>query len=137
MYRWLRNIHLVSGLFSFLFLLTYGWSAMQMAHPSWVSLQPAITETQLAVGAEVSGNPRALARALMDDHRVRGGLDEVTETSDGYKLRISRPGTECEVSFSRARGEAKIQTFRANFVGMLNSLHHVAGFWRGDGLQKT
>ncbi|PYV38033.1 MAG: hypothetical protein DMG06_26595 [Acidobacteria bacterium] len=137
MYRWLRNIHLVSGLFSFLFLFTYGWSAVQMAHRTWFSLEPEIRETQVAVGSEVSDNPRALARTLMDDYGLRGGLDEIKQTPEGYKLRISRPGTEYEVSYSRARGEAKVRTFRANFPGMLNSLHHVAGFRRGDGLQKT
>jgi len=137
MYRWLRNIHLVSGLFSVLFLFTYGWSAVQMAHRSWFSLQPRIRETQVAVGIEVSDNPRALARTLMDDYGLRGGLDEVRQTSEGYELRISRPGTEYKVSYSRVRGEAKVRTFRANFMGMLNSLHHVAGFRRGDGLQKT
>ncbi len=137
MYRWLPNVHLVSGLFSSLFLLTYGWSAMQMAHPSWFSLQPGITETLVAVAIEVSDNPRALARALMDDHGLRGGLDQVKETPEGYELRISRPGTEYKITYSRARGEAKVRTLRANFMSMLNSLHHVAGFWRGDGLQKT
>jgi len=110
MYRWLRNIHLVSGLFSFLFLFTYGWSAVQMAHRTWFSLEPEIRETQVAVGSEVSDNPRALARTLMDDYGLRGGLDEIKQTPEGYKLRISRPGTEYEVSYSRARGEAKVRT---------------------------
>jgi len=137
MYRWLRNIHLVSGLFSFLFLLTYSWSAAQMAHPSWFSLQPGITETQVAITPDLSGNPRVLARALMDDHGLRGGLDDVEQTPEGYELRISSLGTEYEVSYSRARGVVEVRTLRANFMGMLNRLHHVAGFWRGDAIQQT
>src|SRR5206468_6686797 len=104
MYHWLRNIHLVSGLFSFLFLLTYSWSAVQMAHPSWFSLQPGITEPQVALATEVSDNPRMLARALMDDHGLRGSVDEVKQTPEGYELRISSLGTEHQVSYSRAKG---------------------------------
>ena len=108
-----------------------------MAHPSWFSLQPGITETQVAIATEVSDNPRVLARALMDDHGLRGGLDEVKQTPEGYELRISSLGTEHQVSYSRAKGEAKVRTFRANFMGILNRLHHVAGFLRGDGIQQT
>ena len=137
MYRWLRNIHLVTGLFSVLFLLTYGLSSVQMAHRSWFSLQPRVTEVRIAVGTEVPNSPRALARALMESRGLRGGLDEVEETADGYELRISHPGTEYEVSYSRATGQARIRMIRANFMGLLNALHHVAGFSRGDALEKT
>jgi hypothetical protein len=137
MYRWLRNVHLVTGLFSVLFLLTYGLSSVQMAHKSWFSLQPKVTEVRIALGTEVPNSPRALARALMESRGLRGGLDEVEETVDGYELRISRPGTEYEVSYSRATGQARIRMIRANFMGLLNALHHVAGFSRGDALEKT
>jgi hypothetical protein len=137
MYRWLRNVHLVTGLFSVLFLLTYGLSSVQMAHRSWFSLQPRVTEDRIAVGTEVVNCPRALARALMESRGLRGGLNEVEETVDGYELRISRPGTEYEVSYSRATGQARIRMIRANFMGLLNALHHVAGFSRGDALEKT
>src|SRR5215813_13499902 len=99
MYRWLRNTHLVIGLFSVLFLSTYGGSAVQMAHPSWFSLQPRIEETHMAMRTQVSDNPRVIARILMDDYGMRGGLDEVKEAPEGYELRISRPGTEYEVSY--------------------------------------
>jgi hypothetical protein len=137
MYRWLRNVHLVTGLFSVLFLLTYGLSSVQMAHRSWFSLQPGVTEEHITVGTEVPNSPRALARALIDHNGLRGALDEVKETVDGYELRISHPGTEYEVSYSRATGQAKIRMTRANFMGLLNALHHVAGFSRGDTLEKT
>jgi hypothetical protein len=137
MYRWLRNIHLVTGLFSVLFLLTYGLSSVQMAHKSWFSLQPRVTEVRIALGTKVRNSPRALARALVESGELYGGLDEVKETMDGYELRISRPGTEYEVSYSRATGQAKIRMSRANFMGLLNALHHVAGFSRGDALVKT
>ena len=137
MYRWLRNIHLAVGLFSVLFLGTYGASAVQMAHPSWFSLQPEVKETEVIIGTKVSDNPRAIARALMDDYGIQGGLDEVKEMPGGYKLRISRPGTEYEVSYSRPTGETKVRTSRANFMGVLNSLHHTAGFRREDPLRRA
>jgi hypothetical protein len=137
MYRWLRNIHLVVGLFSVLFLGTYGTSAVQMAHSSWFSLQPEVKEAQVTIGTEGSNNPRAIARALMDDYGIQGGLDEVKEMPAGYKLRISRPGTEYEVSYSATKGETKVRMSRANFMGMLNSLHHTAGFRREDPLRRA
>jgi hypothetical protein len=96
-----------------------GLSSVQMAHRSWFSLQPRVTEDRIAVGTEVVNSPRALARALMESRGLRGGLNEVEETVDGYELRISRPGTEYEVSYSRATGQARIRMIRANFIGTL------------------
>ncbi len=137
MYRWLRNIHLVIGLFSLLFLGTYSLSALQMAHPSWFSLQPEVKETQFTINPEASYSPRVIARILMDDFGIRGGLDQVKEMPGRYELRISRLGTECEVSYSEKTGETTVRTFRSNFIGMLNSLHHSAGFLRTDVLRRA
>jgi hypothetical protein len=129
MYRWLRNIHLWLGLFSFLFLLMYGVSSVQMAHNSWFSPRPKVSESRVAVPPASAESPRALARELMDRHGMRGELNQVRQTPDGFALRIVRPGTVYEVDYSRSTGEAKVRTNVASFIGMLNRIHHIGGIW--------
>jgi hypothetical protein len=128
MYRWIRNTHLLAGLFSFLFLLVYGVSAVQMSHNAWFTTEPQVTESRAAVHPENGADARAVARALMDSHGLRGELNEVKKTAAGYRFRITRPGTVYEVDYSPQTGEAVIRTNVANFIGMLNRLHHIRGF---------
>ena len=124
LYKFLRNTHLLTGVFAFLFLLVYGVSSVQMAHNTWFNLKPAITESQVALAAGVS-NPRDVARQLMDRGAVSGELAQV----QGANFRVIRPGTVYEVSYSPQSGEAKIRTNVAGLMGMLNRIHHVAGLW--------
>ena len=84
MHRWLRDTHLLLGLFSFLFVLMYGVSSVKIAHPNWFSRQPAVTETRLAIGSENGGSARAIARELMDQHVVRGELDGVLNSVESW-----------------------------------------------------
>lgn len=129
MYLWLRNSHLAAGLFSVLFLLVYGVSAVQMAHHDWFKLKPTVTEERVSVRPELAENPRALARALMDERGLRGELGKIETTEQGFKFIISRPGTNYAIDYSRASGEAHVRTSVATFMGTLNRLHHAAGFW--------
>jgi len=119
MYRFLRNSHLFLDLFCCFFLLMYGISSVQMSHNRWFNSKPRVTETEVPVqGAD----PREIATELM----ARGFRGEMTAvTSAGF--RIVRPGTVYEVSW--ANGAAKIRTNEANFMGMLNRIHHIGGFW--------
>ena len=128
MYKWLRNTHLLLGLFSCLFLLMYGVSSVQMAHNSWFDLKPAVIESQAAL-AQGLDNPRDIARLLMDRGQVRGELQQIRKTGPDYSFRVVRPGTVHEVDYSAQTGTAKIKTNVANLMGMLNRIHHVAGVW--------
>jgi hypothetical protein len=114
MYRWLRNIHLILGTFSFLFLMMYAVSAVQMAHNRWFSSKPTVTEIELAVGA--GQTPRAAAQALMQQHGMRGELGGVKQSPEGSSFRITRPGTVYEVVYNQAAGKAKVRTNTANFI---------------------
>jgi hypothetical protein len=129
MHRWLRNTHLFLGLFSFLFLLMYGASSVQMAHNSWFNTKPSVNESTVQVPGERAHDARAVARFLMDRHGVRGEIQQAQETEEGFRLRVMRPGTVYEVAYVRSTGEAKVRTNVANFIGMLNRLHHVGGLW--------
>jgi hypothetical protein len=122
MYKLIRNVHLFAGLFCGAFLFMYGLSAVQMAHNSWFNLKPAVVERTAPITAS---GARAIAKELMDREGLRGDLAQVRETPQGPRFRIQRPGTVYEVEV--AGSEARIRVNTANFIGMLNRIHHVAG----------
>lgn len=134
MYRWLRNTHLFLGLFSLLFLLAYAVSSVQMAHNSWFSMQPRVSESRIPARAEFAADPRGLARELMDRHKMRGEMRQLAMKEKSYTFRIVRPGTVYEVAYDGAAGEAKVRTSVAGFMGMLNRIHHLGGLWHEYGL---
>jgi hypothetical protein len=128
MYKLLRNTHLLTGVFAFLFLMMYGVSSVQMSHTAWFNLRPATSESEIAMDPGVA-SPRDLARRLMDRDAVRGELAQIQPRPDGYSFRVIRPGTVHEVTYASATGAAKIRTNVAGFMGMLNRIHHVGGLW--------
>lgn len=128
MYRWIRDIHLLAGLFALPFLLMYGLSAVQMSHNTWFSMKPAVSENAVALPAGAA-DARSLARRLMDERGLRGELAQVRKSDSGWSFRIVRPGTVYEVEYAFATGQTRIRTSRANFMGMMNRIHHVGGVW--------
>jgi len=127
MHRWLRNTHLLLGLFSFLFLLMYGVSSVHMAHNTWFAPQPKPVESRLDL--RPGADARAAARELMERGAARGELAQVRKTAAGTSFRVIRPGTVCEVDYSAQTGEARLRILETDFIGMLNRLHHVQGLW--------
>ena len=128
MYKFIRNTHLLIGLFAFLFLMMYGVSAVQMAHNKWFSNKPAVSESEFALTPRVT-DARVVARELMDRHGVKGELAQVRSAGPGFSFRIVRPGTVYEVAYAADTGTAKVKTNVANFMGMLNRIHHIGGLW--------
>jgi hypothetical protein len=124
MYTTLRNIHLLCGSLALAGLLMYGLSAVQMAHPRWFVMKPAVTESRVLLGANESDG-RRVARELA----LSGEITAIQQTPSGFDIRIAVPGTVHEVKYDRATGEARIRTSIAGFMGMLNRLHHLAGLW--------
>ncbi len=51
------------------------------------------------------------------------------QATPGSTLRIVVPGTVHEVRYDRTSGIARVKTSVAGVMGMLNRLHHWAGFW--------
>ncbi|HEV2688166.1 MAG TPA: PepSY-associated TM helix domain-containing protein [Bryobacteraceae bacterium] len=127
MYSFLRNIHLTLALLALPFLLLYGFSSIQMTHSSWIRWKPVITDRHVTLAANTDA--RTIARELMDHHGMRGELQQIFTTPASQKLSIVRPGTIYEIEYTPSTGEASIKTFTAGFIGMLNRLHHAAGFW--------
>ena len=129
MYKIVRNIHLLLASFSLPFLIMYGVSAVQMSHPAWFQMKPVVHERELSITAGLT-DARAIARAVMDrDRAVKGEVSNIQPNETGVGLRIVVPGTVHEVRYERASGVAHVKTSVAGVMGMLNRLHHWAGFW--------
>ena len=129
MYKAIRNIHLLLASFSLPFLVMYGVSAVQMSHNAWFQMKPAAQERDLAL-APAQIDARAIARDVMDRERsIHGEITNVQANAAGVSLRIVVPGTVHEVKYSPASGTAHVKTSVAGVMGMLNRLHHWAGFY--------
>jgi hypothetical protein len=129
MYKVIRNIHLLLASFSLPFLIMYGVSAVQMSHSSWFEMKPSVVERQLSLPAGDMG-ARSVAREIMNRQPdMKGELSNVQSNETGLTLRIVVPGTVHEVRYDRTSGVARIKTSVAGVMGMLNRLHHWAGFW--------
>jgi hypothetical protein len=129
MYKIIRNVHLLLASFSLPFLIMYGVSAVQMSHSTWFQMKPAVVEREMSLASGQS-DARQLAREIMSRQPdMKGELSNVQTSASGLTLRIVVPGTVHEVRYDRASGIARIKTSVAGVMGMLNRLHHWAGFW--------
>ncbi len=128
MYKTIRTLHLIFGLSSLPFLLVYGLSAVQMAHPKWFHTKPAIHDVNIPMAPGYTDG-RSVARELMINGNLRGEIASVQETAPGFTIRIVLPGTVHEIQYDRKTGTAYVRTSVAGFMGRLNRLHHAAGLW--------
>lgn len=131
LYPILRDVHLTAGLFSMLFVLMYGWSSVQFAHPTWAETKPVSVEwkTQLAPGLA----PRDAAQALRTGLKLEGDLMQIRQNNGVTQFRLVKPGVVQEVRYDVATGAAQMKTNRWGFAGMMNRLHTAAGLWHEDG----
>lgn len=128
MYRILRTIHLLCGAFALPMLLMYAISAVQMAHSKWFTMKPSVTEASVRTPSEYADG-RQLARDLMALRGIRGEINSIEQTPAGFNIRIVVPGTVREIRYDRTARSAVVRTSAAGVMGMLNRLHHAAGFW--------
>jgi hypothetical protein len=129
MYQAIRNIHLLLASFSFPFLVMYGVSAVQMSHNSWFQMKPRVQERDFALPPGQS-NGREVARGVMDrEPSIKGEITSVQMNPTVISLRIVVPGTVHELKYETMSGRAHVRTSVAGVMGMLNRLHHWAGFY--------
>lgn len=129
MYNRIRNIHLFLGLLCFSFLLMYSVSAVQMSHVDWFSMEPTVTDQSVAVSPAEAQNPRAFAQRLMQAG-MWGELQNVNQDAAGFRFRILRAGTIHDIDYAAGSPAAQIKTSVSGIMGMMNRLHHTAGFYR-------
>ncbi len=132
MYRLLRSVHLVLGVAVVLFLLMYGISAVQMAHPKWFSLKPSSSEQRVMLSPGIAEDARAVAADLRREG-IRGELRGINETGAGFQFEIERPGVSYEVEYFRSEHQARVRSHTRGFLAMLNRIHHIAGMSHGYG----
>jgi hypothetical protein len=129
MYSTIRTLHLLLASLSLPFLIMYAVSAVQMSHSGWFQMKPAVQVRDLALAPGQNG-ARAVARDVMDrDPAIKGEVTNVQPNPAGVALRIVVPGTVHEITYERLSGVAHVKTSVAGVMGMLNRLHHWAGFW--------
>jgi hypothetical protein len=137
MYQIVRNLHLLLASFSLPFLIMYGVSAVQMSHSTWFQMKPVVQERQLSLTMGQT-DARAIAREIVNRERaVKGEVSNIQPNDAGVVLRIIVPGTVHDVRYERASGVARIKTSVAGPMGMLNRLHHWAGFWHEPASMKV
>jgi hypothetical protein len=132
LYPILRDVHLTTGLFSMLFVLMYGWSSVQFAHPTWAETKPVSVEwqTQLAPGLA----PRDAAQALRTGLKLEGDLAQIRQANGVTQFRLVKPGVVQEVRYDVATGSAQMKTNRWGFAGMMNR-RTMARRWMGEPLR--
>ena len=130
-----RNVHLGAGLFVAAGLILYGWSAVQMTHRSWFTIQARTMEREVALPRRPT-DPRDLSALLTQSAEVRGELDSVQQSSGAIHLRIVRPGTACDVDYIGEGRKVHLRCVRQGFQGMLNSLHNTEGIWHDSWLAR-
>jgi hypothetical protein len=136
MYRWVRNLHLISGLIVSAVLLMYAVSGFAMAHRGRLSTAPEIESHRVAASVDASalaaagGDPerRDLERRIRNELGLRGRLEH-SRPSDGggWTLIFRRPGTEVELSLP-ARGPAQLKTTRSGAADTLDRMHQFRGY---------
>jgi len=89
------------GVAAFLFLVMYGVSAAQMAHPRWFSMKPTIGSARDSC-AGASDDPRAIARAL-GSIGISGDIGEVSANDAGYKFDVARRALTTRLSTRASR----------------------------------
>src|SRR6059036_3571057 len=92
-------------------------------------MKPAVYARALSIAARQK-DARSVAREIMErDASIKGEISNIQPNDAGIVLRIIVPGTVHEVRYERASGVARVKTSVAGVMGMLNRLHHWAGFW--------
>ncbi|MDE0101839.1 MAG: hypothetical protein OXN89_05615 [Bryobacterales bacterium] len=135
MYRLMRNVHLAIGLVFALALGVYLLSSVRLAHRSWFSPSPTVTEATFPVDPAQAGTLRALGHYLITEHGLRGEITRIDPADDGsFKFVIRRLGTNYQVQYMPGSAEAQVRTNRLAFIGMLMSMHFSHGFWHEDAL---
>ena len=129
MYRWLRNTHLILGLFGFLYLLVFGVSSVRFSHRNWF---PVVTTTRLSkatIPADAATSARSVARELIDKHGLSGELVGGRETPAGFSFQLVKSGIRHAVEYTKSTGEARITSRTPDFMSMLVNLHVEHGLW--------
>ena len=77
-----------------------------MAHRDWLPWQASVFEQTLSLGPGLTDG-RAVARALMENHRLWGDLAQTGQEQGVVRVRVNRPGTVVEAWYHPGTGETR------------------------------
>lgn len=129
MFRLMRNIHLAIALTIIVMAMVFASSTIWYMYKSWFPDGSTETERTVQVAADAAGTPRELAMELIRNHGLKGEVQGIAETDDGYSFRVFRPGVEQSVTYSRATGEATVKEKKWQTGQTLMHLHTMHGFF--------
>jgi hypothetical protein len=119
----MRKLHLSAALFSLIFLLAYGISAVELAPRKWFPHPTHTTEASRKFAPGIT-DARILAREW------RGELDNIETPPGSLKFLVRTPlGTAYDVTYSIATGDATVKTTTVSFLTMLAFVHISHGIW--------
>ncbi len=133
MYQLMRNVHLILGPVFAIAISIYTVSSVRLAHRSWFTNSPTITEQTYSVDPTQAKTPRELGLYLIQEHGIRAEIFRIQPPKgDQFQFRMRRTGTNFVVDYTRGATEANVKTTQANFMGMLTSMHFAHGLWHDD-----
>lgn len=134
MYRWLRNTHLLLGLFFCAFVLMFGISSIRFSHRDWFPGKDVESKVSFIAPPGTAWEPRTLAQELMNSRELRGGLGNIRGTAEGFRFEIARMGTTHKIHYSRETRDVRIETKVQPLIAMMNVMHKTFGMDHGYGL---
>src|ERR1043165_1903359 len=102
-----------------------------MSHNRWFTNRPRVAEINFTLPAQIA-DARVVGRQLMDQFGLRGEVGQARVAPAQIVFNMGRPGTVYQVEYNPATGAARVRENRANFIGMLNRIHHAGGLWHED-----
>jgi hypothetical protein len=133
MFRVMRNIHLILGLLFFSYAILFAASSLVIIYRPWLKVTRSDQEQIVRVASDRAQTPRDVAFELMQNHQLRGDLQDIKLDAGTMRFLIVRPGTRSDVTYTASTGEAKIRTRREGFLETLVQLHTNHGFWHTFG----
>lgn len=127
--RWLRDVHLLLGMFCLPFLAVYAVDGVSMTHRAWVPEGGGhrVEERSFAVRGST---PEAIASDLASRHGVAGYFALAPAPGVFY---MQGPLASYEVSYDAGAGTALVRTHRGGIKETVHNLHMAAGVTHASG----
>ena len=128
-YRWIRDVHLILGLFVSPFLLVFAVSTLLLNHTwkPWASLAEVEMPTPqvVEIPEEIEGIEQA--QAIMLQVGVSGEIRNVFRPENGLVILVMKPGKNTTITVDMTTGAAEIEQNETDFWDVLLYLHKSPG----------
>lgn len=135
LYRWIRDLHLYTGLFVSPFILAFSLSVLFLNHAKidpngWTDLRPP-QAVRLPAGLDTAQGPAAipLAKDILSQVGQTGeiGFTRFVRKTRHFTFPVSRPGLQIDVDVDVDAGTAIVSRRRTGILEALAYLHKLPG----------